>query len=207
MPPRPPVQIRPGAAAARKPSVLDHLTDGPGSTPSGLTRVLTALAAVAVVAAIVIVLISATSGGTRTVSTPSNATPPVSNAPKPRHHAASPAAVNDASVAVTVLNGTGIYHLANTIAQQLASDGFKQGSPPTNAATQTQPSTTVEYAVGDQRDAAAVAKALNLGTGAVQAMTPDTQSLGCPQGVPCNVVVTVGADLANTPTTQTQTTG
>jgi hypothetical protein len=163
-----------------------------------------ALAAVAVVAAIVIVLISLTSGGTTTASTRHTATP-TTNAPAPRHHAAKPAAVSNASVTVSVLNGTAVYRLANTIAQQLATDGFKQGIIPTNAATQTQPNTTVEYAPGAQRDAAAVAKALKLSSSAVQQMNPGTQALGCPQGAPCNVVVTVGQDLASTPTTQTTT--
>jgi hypothetical protein len=184
--------------------MLADLDDGGGRSPSDLTRVLTALAVVAVVAAVVIVLLSVTSGGT-SAHTTSHPSAPVSNAPIARSHpkAAKPAAVTNASVTVAVLNGTAVYHLANSIATQLGAAGFKEGTI-TNAATQTQPSTTVEYAPGAQGDAAAVAKALKLGSGAVQPITADTQALGCPQTASCSVVVTVGADLASTPT---QTTG
>ena len=203
IPPRPPVQIRAGGTDR----MLAELSGDGGSSPSDLTRVLTALAAVAVVAAIVIVLLSVTSGGGSPHSTPQTK-PPVSNAlttTTTQHHAAAKAAaVNPASVTVSVLNGTAVYHLADSIATQLGADGFKQGTV-TNAATQTQPSTTVEYAPGDQRDAAAVAKVLKLSTSAVQPITSDTQALGCPQAGSCSVVVTVGADLATT-STQTQTT-
>ncbi|HWF50591.1 MAG TPA: LytR C-terminal domain-containing protein [Solirubrobacteraceae bacterium] len=209
-PPRPPVQIRPGSGAGggNRPRMLSELDDGGGS-PSDLTRVLMALAAVAVVAAIVIVLISLTSGsGTPSAHTTAHSTTPVSNAPTAatRHHsAAKPAAVNNASVTVAVLNGTAVFHLADSVATQLGAAGFKQGTI-ANAATQTQPSTTVEYVPGDQRQAAVVAKDLKLSTSAVQPITPDVQSLGCPQVGSCNVVVTVGADLASSGT-QTSTTG
>jgi hypothetical protein len=183
--------------------MLAELAGGAGGSPSDLTRVLTALAAVAVVAAIVIVLLSVTGGGT-TAHTTARKPPPVSNSPAAQHHATTPkaaAAVVPSSVTVGVLNGTGIYHLANSVATQLGGDGFKEGTI-TNAATQTQPSTTVEYVPGDQKDAAAVAKTLKLSSSAVQPITPTTQQLGCPSG-PCNVVVTVGPDLEST---QTQTT-
>jgi hypothetical protein len=207
IPPRPPVQIRPGSSGGGSghPRMLAELADD-GRAPSDLTRVLMALAAVAVVAAVVIVLISVTSGGTSAPTT-SSSQPPASNAPVTTHHhktTAKPAAVNAASVTVAVLNGTAVYHLADSVATQLTAAGFKQGTV-ANAATQTQPSSTVEYVPGAQRDAAAVAKDLKLSSAAVQPMTPDVQALGCPQTGSCNVVVTVGADLAST-STSTQTT-
>jgi hypothetical protein len=209
-PPRPPVQIRPGSGGGggSRPRMLSDLDDG-GRSPSDLTRVLMALAAVAVVAAVVIVLISLTSGsGTPSAHTTAHSTTPVTNAPTAtthHHTAAKPAAVNNASVTVAVLNGTAVFHLADSVATQLGAAGFKQGTV-ANAATQTQPSTTVEYVPGDQRQAAVVAKDLKLSTSAVQPITPDVQSLGCPQVGSCNVVVTVGADLASSGT-QTSTTG
>jgi len=207
LPPRPPVKIRPGAGASSR--MLSDLSAGSAGSPSDLTRILTALAAVAVVAAIVIVLLSVTSGGTSTHTT-SHSPPRVSNAPTTttHHHAgaAKSGAVVPSSLTVAVLNGTPVYHAADDIGNQLAADGFKKGAI-TNAATQTQTTTTVEYVPGDQRDAAAVAKALKLGAAAVQPITPGTQTLGCPQTTSCSVVVTVGADVANTQTqTQTQTT-
>jgi hypothetical protein len=174
--------------------------DGHGGQRSKLTLVLSAVAAVAVVAAIVIVLLSLTSSGSapNTVTNPPAA---VSNAPTtPTHHRAKPKTptVNPANVTVSVLNGTAVYHLADSIGGQLAAAGFKEGTI-TNAATQTQTTTTVEYAPGDRQDAVAVQKALKLSPSAVQPMTPDTQALGCPQGSSCSVVVTVGQDLAANP--------
>jgi hypothetical protein len=183
--------------------MLADLGDRSGGRSSDLTRILTALAAVAVVAAIVIVLISLTSGGTPAHTT----TPPpaaVSNAPAAHHRARAKPAVVNSTVTVGVLNGTGVAGLAQSIATQLGNDGFKQGAV-TNAATQTQPSTTVEYLPGDQRAAAAVAKALNLSSATVQPITSDSQTLGCVPGAACSVVVTVGADLSNTQTATTQT--
>jgi hypothetical protein len=202
IPPRAPVPIRPG----RSDRMLAELTGTAENSPSDITRVLTALAAVAVVAAIVIVLLSVTSGGTST-HTGSHKVPPVSNAPsaKPRTTAAKAAAVAPSSVTVTVLNGTAVYHLANNVATQLSSDGFKEGTTPANAATQTQPTTTVEYVPGDQRDAAVVAQALKLPTSSVQPITSTTQQLGCPQSTTCNVVVTLGANSANSASSQTTT--
>jgi hypothetical protein len=154
------------------------------------------------VAAIVIVLLSLTSSPAS--HTTSRSSGVVSNAPKVSHHRArpKPTAVNDANVTVAVLNGTAVYHLADGISTQLSAAGFKPGTV-TNAATQTQATTTVEYAPGDQRDAAAVQKALKLSPSSVQPMTSDTQALGCPQASSCSVVVTVGQDLASS---QPQTT-
>jgi hypothetical protein len=199
IPPRPPVQIRPGGSGAGRPPMLAELDDGGGRSPSDLTRILTALAAVAVVAAIVIVLLSVTSGTTNTSHPTSHPAAPVTNVPAVHHRAAKKPAVNDASVSVGVLNGTAVAGLAKFVADELGSAGFKQGAI-TNAATQTQPSTTVEYVPGDQRDATAVAKALKVSSSAVQPITPDTQALGCLQASSCSVVVTVGADLASTQT-------
>jgi hypothetical protein len=209
VPPRPPVQIRPGSSGggSSRPRMLSELADDGGS-PSDLTRVLMALAAVAVVAAIVIVLISVTSGsGGSSAQTSSQSSPPASNAPTAttRHKTTpKPTAINNANVNVAVLNGTAVFHLADSVAGQLTAAGFKQGTV-ANAATQTQPSTTVEYVPGDQRQAAAVARALKLSSSAVQPITTSSQALGCPAGGSCNVVVTVGADMANTGT-QTSTT-
>jgi hypothetical protein len=200
--PIPPLPPRSGGAGS-PPSILGGLGlgDGPGEH-NALARVLTGVAAVAVLVAIVAILLSVTSGGSPSHTT-SHPSAPVSNAPKAHHPAAAkPAPVTDGSVTVAVLNGTPVYHLANDIATQLGADGFKEGTI-TNAATQTQPTTTIEYVPGDQRDAAAVQKALKLGASSVQPITSDTQALGCPQTASCSVVVTVGADETSA---QTQTT-
>jgi hypothetical protein len=205
-PPSPPVPlVAPRVAAGGMPILGDY---GDGGKRSGrrfqVTRVLTAVAAVAVVAAIVIVLLQATSGANSPRTTQQSG--PASNAPTTATHHRRPkprtSAVNPAAVTVSVLNGTAVYHLADSIATQLGAAGFKSGTV-ANAATQTQSATTVEYAPGDERDAAAVQKALKLGVSSVQPMNADTQTLGCAQNpTSCSVVVTVGADLAG-PGTQT----
>jgi hypothetical protein len=183
---------------------------GFGDEPRGrdrrrdLTRALTVIAVLAVLATLVVVLISLTGSGTPSKTT-SQPLAPVSNAPTATHHHAKKKApaVNNASVTVAVLNGTAVYHLANSVATQLSTVGFKEGTI-ADAANQQQSTTTVQYVPGAQADAAAVARALKLPSSSVQAITADTQALGCPQAGSCNVVVTVGSDLAST---QTQTTG
>jgi hypothetical protein len=52
---------------------------------------------------------------------------------------------------------------------------------------------------GHKQGALAVAKALGLGSASVQPVDPATQSVACPAPSACtaNVVVTLGADLAN----------
>ena len=177
---------------------------GRGAQQRDLSRVLTAIAVLAVLAAIVIVLISLTGGSTPRATSGST---PTTNAPKPAHHAAAAKAkpVNPASVTVGVLNGTAVYHLANSVGGELAGVGFKEGTI-ADAANQQESTTSVQYVPGAQRDAAAVARALKLPPSAVQPITPDTQALGCPQTGACSVVVTVGSDLASSGT-QTQTTG
>jgi hypothetical protein len=190
------------AAVAGQPPILTGLRDGrnggDGGEHSDLTRVLTAVAAVAVLAAIVIVLLSVTSGGGSKSPATSSSPGPVSNAPKPHHPAAKTVAVIDSSVTVAVLNGTAVYHAAQDIATQLNNAGFKQGMV-TNAANQTQTTTTVSYLPNDQHDAQAVAQTLKLGASAVRPINSVTQALACPQTTSCNadVVVTVGSDLAS----------
>lgn len=199
----PPVPPR---ATVNRPPLVGGLGDDPGdSGHSNLARVLTAVAAIAVLAAIVVVLVSLTQNSPSPRTT-SQALAPVSNAPKPATHhsttAKKPPAVNDASVTVAVLNGTAVYHLANSVATKLSGLGFKEGTV-ADAANQQESATTVQYVSGDQRDATAVARALKLPDSSVQPITPDTQALGCPQAGSCSVVVTVGSDLASA---QTQTT-
>ena len=203
LPPRPPVAGSPGGAAPGRGAILGGLAGGGDPrTPSRLVRAVIGLASLAILAVIVILLVSLTGGTSHSASHTSART---TNSPRShRTGATKPAAVNDASVTVAVLNGTPVYHLANGVATRLGAEGFKKGTI-ANAADQTQSTTSVQYLPGAQRDAAAVAKALKLGASSVQPIAADTQALACPQTTPCNadVVVTVGSALTNT---QTQTT-
>ena len=63
------------------------------------------------------------------------------------------------------------------------------------------PTTIVAYLPGFKRDAEAVAATLKLGPSVVQPVDQNTQSVACAGANPCtaNVVVTVGANLQNTP--------
>jgi hypothetical protein len=104
------------------------------------------------------------------------------------------------SVTVAVLNGTTTNQLAHRIADKLAAYGYKEGTIAT-AANQTATKTVVGYRKGatNRTDAVHVAQALGLRSSAVQAVDQGTLQVACPASSACtaNVVVTVGADLAN----------
>ena len=101
---------------------------------------------------------------------------------------------------VAVLNGTSTNQLAHTIGAKLVALGYKEGTLAT-AANQSQPTTIVAYFPGakDRADALHVAASLKLNPSSVQPIDTPTQQVACPSTTPCtaNVVVTVGADLAN----------
>ncbi len=99
-----------------------------------------------------------------------------------------------------MLNGTATNGLAHRLLQRLEGVGYKQGTQG-NAPLQTHTTTTVAYLPGFKREAEAVATTLKLGPSVVQPVDQNTQSVACSGQNPCttNVVVTVGANLANTP--------
>jgi hypothetical protein len=193
--PLPRVQLRPGGAQSRP--APPPLRRSAGSRPTSRFGRWLALALVALgVAVVVVVLLIATGGGSSSKST-SLAGTKTSNAPS-AHHRTKPKGFDKAAVTVTVLNGTAASGLAAKILSQLGGDGFKQGTA-TNAANQTQSTTTVEYLPGQRAAAVAVAKALKLSNSAVAQIDSGTQAIACPQSASCtvDVVVTVGQDLAS----------
>jgi hypothetical protein len=121
------------------------------------------------------------------------------NAPTTSHAKAAPK-FKPALVTVAVLNGTATNQLAHRIAARLVGVGYKQGAVAT-AANQTETATIVSYLPGytNRTDALHVASALKLGAARVQPIDRSTQQVACPPPAACtaNVVVTVGADLAN----------
>lgn len=197
-PARPPVQIRPGASAARAGSIPPRGGSSLSGSPGFARRALPALIAVVALGAVVALLLILTSGngGTMAASTST----PASNAPTAhRHRTARPkAAFNPANVTVTVLNGTATSGLAHRISVKLTSAGYKQGTV-ASASDATRTATVVSYLPGHGPDALQVAKALKLGSASVQRIDPSTQAIACPPPSQCaaSVVVTVGADLSN----------
>jgi hypothetical protein len=144
------------------------------------------------VAAVGLWLILSSGGSTRKSTTSA-----ASNAPAKRRSARA-AAVNPSSVTVAVLNGTSTSGLAHRVGLRLAGDSYKEGTIAT-AADQTHSTTVVAYLPGFKRDAQAVANSLRVSASTIQPVDQSTQAVACPPPSACsaNVVVTVGADLAN----------
>jgi hypothetical protein len=189
---------RPSApvAAARRPGPATMARPPQRGAGPRRSRLLMAAAGALGVAVIVAVLLIVTSSG----GTPSSGTTaPLSNALSTRR-ASRPGGVAAPSVTVAVLNGTASNGLAHRVAQKLTEAGYKQGMVET-APEQTHTSTIVGYLPGFRRDAQAVAASLKLSASAIQPIDQNTQAVACPPPASCatNVVVTVGADLTNTP--------
>lgn len=160
---------------------------------SSTGRVVAALIGILVLGGAVAALLVATSGnGTQNKL----ASTPTTNAPSSSHHGT--ASFNPAKVTVAVLNGTAVNRLAARVSQRLTSDGYKPGHV-TDASDQTMTSTAVAYLSGDRTDAMHVATSLRLPASSVKPIDPSTLSVACGGSSTCaaNVVVTVGADLAN----------
>jgi hypothetical protein len=200
-PPR--IQIRPGGAAPAGRRALPPRALAPQRRVGSPGRrwfvvLLVALAAVGVVAVLLIV----TSGGGSSQS--QSGAVRKSNAPVTVHRR-HPAAFNNASATVAVLNGTATSGLAHRVSLKLTGAGFKQGAVQT-AADQTRTATVVAYMPGHKRDAQAVAASLKqissgkLSSASVQPVDSSAQTLACPPQTSCaaTVVVTVGSDLAST---------
>lgn len=153
--------------------------------PRGAVAVIAVIAVVAVIAALLV----ATSGsGTQSRHSSTRAT----NAPK----RVTP--FNPATVTVAVLNGTAVNHLAHETAARLAAKGYREGTVAT-ASDQTLTATIVGYLPGHRADALQVARSLGLGPASVQPVSQANDQVACQSTGPCSadVVVTVGADLAN----------
>jgi hypothetical protein len=195
--PLPRVQLRPEGATAPgripSPAVARRSAPARSRISRGLVLLITAIGIVAVV----VILLIATSGGGGNKPAASAGTR-TSNAPaaggrKSRRHAFDPS-----NVTVTVLNGTATAGAAARVSSELGGAGYKQGLT-TNAAQQTQTTTTVAYLPGHKADALQVANTLKLGPHTVAAIDPNNQAIACPSTGSCtsDVVVILGADLAS----------
>jgi hypothetical protein len=162
---------------------------------SRIGRLVPALVTALLVATAVAVLLVVTSTGGPTRSSASSKT---TNAPSAR--TPHKAAFRPSSVTVAVLNGTDVFQLAHRVALRLHGVGFTQGAVAT-ATDQTHATTLVGYLPGNRHDAVEVAKALKLPVAAVAPVDSSAQAVACPPPTACRaaVIVTVGADLSNTP--------
>jgi hypothetical protein len=98
------------------------------------------------------------------------------------------------SVTVVVANGTSTNGLATHYNTILAGQGWQMKTP-TDAATETIPTSAVYYAAGQQQPAGAIASSLGIKPSAVLPLTTSVPVSGV-SGI--DVVVVIGADLANT---------
>jgi hypothetical protein len=160
-----------------------------------IAAVLVAAIGVAAVAAAVLVLTHKGSSPKRKQTTSSAASSLAS-----RRNRSATAVVRPSTVTVSVLNGTDLGGLAGRVADKLHAEGYIKGAV-TNAANQTETTSTVAYMVpADRADALAVASALKLTGSVVQRVDSGTKSIACsnnPLGCNSPVYVTVGSDLAS----------
>jgi hypothetical protein len=194
----------PAGPAPRR--TIPTVETGP-SRPRRFARALIgALIALVVAAAIVVGLLLATGNGNST-STTGTAAQNTVTARKIRTPVFKPA-----SVKVSVLNGTGQAGLAGDVAKLIAKSGYTvPAAAITNAAVQTDSTTTVAYRKGFRADALRVAKSLTTTSGVVvsQIVAADNTAItscatptatGQAGTCPAKVIVTVGTDLESAAT-------
>jgi hypothetical protein len=167
---------------------------GGAATPHARRRTLALVVGFAALVIAVAIALVVTSGGGGSPAASSAGTT-AGHTTGSRAHGGSAAAPPHDKTTVAVLNGTTVAGLANTVANQLASDGFVRGSV-SNASSQNRTATFVSYLGGHEREAAEVARALGLSADAVGPIDPDTETACANGGAACNadIVVTVAAD-------------
>lgn len=102
--------------------------------------------------------------------------------------------IDRSAIEVAVLNGTTFAGLAKGVADKVSAGGFKRGEV-RNAIDNTRAATIVEYTPGNRPAALEVARTIDVGTDAVEAVQPGNEALA----PSAQVIVTVGSD--QTPTT------
>ncbi len=179
---------------------------GPAGPSRFARRLIGGVVALLVVAAIVVVLLVVTGNGTHTTRTSTAARGTVTR------QKTTPAVFKPASLKVAVLNGTGQAGLAGDVAKLISKSGYTVPAPAiTNAAVQTDTTTTVAYRTGYRADAFRVAKSLSRSSGVaitqvVPAGVTAITSCATPTATgqagtcPAKVIVTVGTDLESAAT-------
>jgi hypothetical protein len=204
-----PLRVPPGGPPGSNAARLQEPDD---DEPRSRTGVFAAIGAILVVLVVGVVLFTGVLGGdddgtqpTSTVtadngsassgssgsSTTKKKPAPAASAPKP------------GTYEVAVLNGTTVPGLARGVANRLQSNKYKIGNV-TNAATQDRSQTLVEYAQGHRAEADQVAKAIDVGSDAIQPLSAGSKTIA---GDTATVVVTVGADQNVSPQSSGTATG
>jgi len=167
-----------------------------------------AIGAIAVVLVVAVVLVTGVLGGDDTPTQKANTIVPSSQTGATGGSGASKttsteptAAPKPGTYTVAVLNGTTVPGLARGVANRLTEAKHKIGNV-TNAATQDRSATLVEFAPGHRAEADAVAKAIDVGSDAIQPLSAGSKTIAGDQAA---VVVTVGADQNTSPQAQTTT--
>jgi hypothetical protein len=207
---RPGEPLRVPGAAATPPGTArtNYGPDDDDDEPRSRMAIFGAIAAALVVVAVLVVLLTGVLGGggsptqkANTIGTPGAATSPSSGSSAKK--AATPSATpKPGTYTVAVLNGTTVPGLARGVANRLQNTKYKIGNV-TNAATQDRSATLVEFAPGHRAEADSVAKAIEVGSDAIQPLSPGSKTIA---GNLATVVVTVGADQNTSPQQQTATT-
>ncbi len=207
--PSAPTSRRTAAAAARPPDearfdVFEQGRAGSRSRFGGrrLPFVIGLIALVVIIGGLVAILESGSNTTNSTVhgSNTTATTNSSSGSHKGKKHKAPPFTAS--TVTVAVLNGTGVQGLAADVAKVLSSAGYKKGSI-TNAASQTERTTTVYFRPGYKADALHVATQLKLKRASVQAATAialqacATTPTGTTTSCSGNVIVSAGQDKAS----------
>jgi hypothetical protein len=162
-------------------------------------------AAVALIAVGLVVAFVVLSGGgsdnnaANTIGTPGKTTAGAGGSKASTGASATPAATpKPGTYTVAVLNGTAVPGLARGVANRLQNTKFKIGNV-TNAADQSRSATLVEYAPGHLAEAQVVAKSIDVGKDAIQAVDPGSRAIA---GSQASVVVIVGSDQNTSPQSQ-----
>jgi hypothetical protein len=189
-----PLRVPPSATPPRTPPAEP---DEPGRS---IWAILAAAAALVVVGLVLVFVVfggdddkqAANTIGTPGLSTSTSSSTASSTTTKSGTPSATP---KPGTYTVAVLNGTAVPGLARGVANRLQNTKFKIGNV-TNAADQTRSATLVEYAAGHLAEAQAVAKAIDVGKDAIQAVDSGSRAIA---GEQASVVVIVGSDQNTSP--------
>jgi hypothetical protein len=197
-PPRPgqPLRVPPARVTTPPPSPAEP----PRSRRAILAIAIPVVAVLAILGVAAALILGGGSSGNGS-NAPTNtiaATPAQNSGSAPAPAKSGSATLKPSATTTAVLNGTTVPGLARGVSNRLQNAGFKIGNV-TNAADQSRSQTIVEYAPGRRREALLVAKAIDVGTDAVQALTPGSRSIAGSEAI---VVVTVGSDQNTSPQQQ-----
>jgi hypothetical protein len=194
-----PLRVPPSVATPPPPRAGAPEPEDRGRSRWAILGATVALIAVGLVVAFVVL----NGGGSddnvaNTIGTPGKTTAAGAGGAKPSTGATPAATPKPGTYTVAVLNGTAVPGLARGVANRLQNTKFKIGNV-TNAADQSRSATLVEYAPGHLAEAQVVAKSIDVGKDAIQAVDPGSRAIA---GSQASVVVIVGSDQNTSPQSQ-----